>query len=58
MQDEDEASLMLATATLIHPEAGQTEAGGLTAPIREVQLPRESFAGTKAQGSMVEVEIH
>jgi hypothetical protein len=36
MQDEEEASLMLAIATLIHPEAGRIEAGGLTTPAREV----------------------
>jgi hypothetical protein len=35
-QDEDEASLMLATTTLIRPEAGRIETGGLTAPTRAV----------------------
>jgi hypothetical protein len=49
---------MLATATLIHPEAGRIEAGGLTAPAREFQPPGESFAGTSAQGIAAEVEIH
>jgi hypothetical protein len=36
MQDEEEASLMLVIATLIHPEAGQIEVGSLTTPSREV----------------------
>jgi hypothetical protein len=57
-QDEEEASLMLTTTTLIHPEVGHTEAGGPTAPAREVRSPGESSAGTLAQGSTVEVEIH
>jgi hypothetical protein len=35
-QDEEEASLMHATTNLIRPEARQIEAGGLTAPTREV----------------------
>jgi hypothetical protein len=35
-QDEEEASLMLTMATLIHPEVGHTEAGGPTVPAREV----------------------
>jgi hypothetical protein len=54
-QDEEEASLMLKTATLIHPEIGQTEAGGLIAPAREVRPPGESSVGTSAQGSATEV---
>jgi hypothetical protein len=58
MQDEEEASLMLATATLIHPEAGRIEVGGLTTLAREVRPPRESSVGTSAQGSAMEVEIH
>jgi hypothetical protein len=57
-QDEEEASLMLTTITLIHPEAGRIEAGGLTAPARKVRPLGESSAGTLAQGSAVEVEIH
>jgi hypothetical protein len=56
-QDEEEASLMLAMATLIHPKAGRTEAGGLTVPAREVRPPGETSAGTSAQGSVTEVEI-
>jgi hypothetical protein len=44
---------MLTTATLIRPEASI-----LVAPAREVQLPGESSAGTSAQGSTAEVEIH
>jgi hypothetical protein len=35
-QDEEEASLMLTTTTLIRPEARRIEAGGLTASAREV----------------------
>jgi hypothetical protein len=35
-QDEQEASLMLMTATLIRSEAGRIEVDGLTAPAREV----------------------
>jgi hypothetical protein len=35
-QDEEEASLMLAPATLIHPKVGHTVAGGLTTLAREV----------------------
>jgi hypothetical protein len=58
VQDEDEASLMLAMATLIDLEAGRTEAGGPTALAKEVQMPWESSRGTSAQGSMAEVEIH
>jgi hypothetical protein len=58
VQDEEEASLMLVTATLIHPEAGRIEAAGLTAPAREVRPPGESSVGTLAQGSTAEVEIH
>jgi hypothetical protein len=57
-QDEDEASLMLVTATLIHPKAGRIEAGGSTTPAREVRPPGESSVGTSAQGSTMEVEIH
>jgi hypothetical protein len=57
-QDEKEASLMLAMATLIRPEAGRIEADGLTAPAREVRPPGESSTGTSAQGSAAEVEIH
>jgi hypothetical protein len=49
---------MLAMATLIHLEAGRIEAGGLTAPAREVRPPGESSAGTSAQGTAAEVEIH
>jgi hypothetical protein len=58
VQDEEEASLMPTTATLIHPEVGHTEAGSPTAPAREVRRPGESSVGTSAQESMVEVEIH
>jgi hypothetical protein len=57
-QDEDEASLMLMTATLICLEARQTEAGSPTAPAREVRPPGESSIGTSAQRSVAEVEIH
>jgi hypothetical protein len=57
-QDEEEALLMLAMATLIRLEAGRIEAGGLTTPAREVRPPGESSAGTSAQGSTAEVEIH
>jgi hypothetical protein len=57
-QDEDEASLLLATGTLIRPEVGQTKAGSPTAPAREVRPPGESSAGTLAQGFAKEVEIH
>jgi hypothetical protein len=57
-QDEEEASLMLATATLICPEVGHTEAGGPTAPAREVRPLGETFAGTSAQGSAAKMEIH
>jgi hypothetical protein len=39
MQHEEEASLMLVTATLICPEAGRIEAGGLIVLAREVQPP-------------------
>jgi hypothetical protein len=60
VQDEEEVSLMLATTTLICPEAG-----GPTTPAREVRSPGESSIGTSAQGSAVkvisssaEVEIH
>jgi hypothetical protein len=54
-QDEEEASLMLVTVTLIHPKAGWTEAGGSTAPAREIRLLGESFARTLAKGSTAEV---
>jgi hypothetical protein len=57
-QDEEEALLMLVMATLIHLEAGRIEAGGLTTLAREVRPPGESSAGTSAQGSTAEVEIH
>jgi hypothetical protein len=57
-QDEEEASLMLVTATLIRSEARQIEAGGLTAPAREVQSLGESSVGTLAQGFVAGVEIH
>jgi hypothetical protein len=65
MQDDEEASLMLMTATLIHSEAGRTEASDPTAVARKVRPPGESSIGTSAQGSVaevisssVEVEIH
>jgi hypothetical protein len=58
VQDEEEASLILATTTLIHLEVGHIEAGDPTVPAREVRLPGESSAGTSAPGSMAEVEIH
>jgi hypothetical protein len=35
-QDEEEASLMLTTTTLIHPEIGHIEVSGLTTLAREV----------------------
>jgi hypothetical protein len=54
-QDEKEASLMLATTTLIRSEARRIEAGGLTTPAREVRPLGESYAGTSTQGSAVEV---
>jgi hypothetical protein len=54
-QDEEEASLMLAMTTLIHLEAGQTEAGSPTTPAKEIRSPGESYVGTLAQGSAVEV---
>jgi hypothetical protein len=54
-QDEEEASLMLTTATLIRPETRQTETGGPIAPAREVRPPGESSVGTSAQGSVTEV---
>jgi hypothetical protein len=54
-QDEEEASLMLTMATLIHPEVRRTEAGGLTVPAREVPPPGESCTGTSTQGSATEV---
>jgi hypothetical protein len=57
-QDEEEASLMLATATLIRSEVGHTEASGSTALAREVRPPGESSAGTLAHGFMAEVEIY
>jgi hypothetical protein len=40
-QDEEEASLMLMTATLIRPEAGQTEVGGPIAPARDQRSDRQ-----------------
>jgi hypothetical protein len=58
VQDEEEASLMPTTATLIHPEVGHIEAGSPTTPAREVRLRGESSVGTSAQESMAEVEIH
>jgi hypothetical protein len=57
-QDEEEVSLMLTTATLIHLEVGHTEAGSPTAPAREVRPPGESSTGASAQGSVAKVEIH
>jgi hypothetical protein len=54
-QDEEEASLMVTTTTLIPSEVGRTEAGGPIVPAREVRLPGESSAGTSTQGSMAEV---
>jgi hypothetical protein len=47
-QDEDEASLILVMATLIHPKAGRIEAGRLTTPARKVRPLGESSAGTLA----------
>jgi hypothetical protein len=47
-QEEEEASLILMTATLIRPEAGRREVGGPTMPAREVRSPRESSVGTLA----------
>jgi transposase InsO family protein len=49
---------MLTTAALIRPEAERIEASGLTTLAREVRPPGESSAGTSAQVSTVEVEIH
>jgi hypothetical protein len=46
---------MLVMTTLIRLEAGRTEAGGPTAPGREVRPPGESSAGTSAPGSAAEV---
>jgi hypothetical protein len=46
---------MLVMRTLIRPEARQIEAGGLTAPAREVRSPGESSTATSTQGSAVEV---
>jgi hypothetical protein len=54
-QDEEEASIMLATAILICLEARRTETGGSTTPAREVRLPGEFSVGTLAQGSAAEV---
>jgi hypothetical protein len=48
---------MLVTTTLIRPEAGRIEAGGLTALARKVRPPGESSVRTSAQGSTTEVEI-
>jgi ribosomal protein L15 len=47
-QDEEEASLMLAMATLIRPEVGHTEAGGPTVLAREVRQLGESSVETSA----------
>jgi hypothetical protein len=54
VQDEEEALLMLVTATLIRLEAGRTEPGGPTALVREVRPPGESSTGALAKGSTAE----